>query len=472
METVNFQCGHCRQLLAVSKQHLGQQVRCPHCQQVVVAPSQEPAAPPPAPAAAPASAPAPDPFGSAFSFTPPRPEEHDSIFSAPAESDDLFGPAPSGRVEMPPDFRPAPAPPPPWQNPAPPPPQQPIPDLQLASSPPLPGPNDSTLPFVDGPAHPAVSVPAAETIQPAAEQAPAPFPGMGGMEGEGGTDLASAFTPVRPRVSGGWHIALFIIPLISYSVLVSVAAGILFFRLQAHKTAVEGGAMPVDLEMIPDVIGDHPTQQKDDKHTEFSIPRRTGPLPARLKIGLGQTLRLGELEVTATAVKRGRVEVKEEGKNPYTPEPKALKLYLKLKNVSSDLAFYPMDNFFTRATDKNGHAKNDGRQMLYPPYTQLVIAGHRFYGGPAAYDWPGGGKNREYVVGTDYDTQLKPGEEMTTFVCTDPEDREIDQQLAKHKGEKLLWRVQVRRGSMMFKGHRKPVCAVFGVEFTDADIAP
>src|SRR5215469_509745 len=102
METVNFQCGHCRQLLAVSKQHLGQQVRCPHCQQVVVAPPQEAAVPPSAPVPPPQ-----DPFSAAFSFAPPKPEEHDSIFSAPAESDDLFGPAMSGKVEMPPDFRPA-----------------------------------------------------------------------------------------------------------------------------------------------------------------------------------------------------------------------------------------------------------------------------------------------------------------------------------------------------------------------------
>ena len=49
METVNVQCGHCGQLLAVSKEHLGQQVRCPHCQQVVVAPL------PPPPAEAPAA---------------------------------------------------------------------------------------------------------------------------------------------------------------------------------------------------------------------------------------------------------------------------------------------------------------------------------------------------------------------------------------------------------------------------------
>src|SRR5262249_45950255 len=47
METVNFTCGHCGKLLAVSKQHLGQQVRCPHCQQGGVAPPPQPGPPPP-----------------------------------------------------------------------------------------------------------------------------------------------------------------------------------------------------------------------------------------------------------------------------------------------------------------------------------------------------------------------------------------------------------------------------------------
>src|SRR5262249_39424642 len=42
METVNFQCGHCGKLMGVNTAFLGQQVHCPHCQQVVVAPAAAP----------------------------------------------------------------------------------------------------------------------------------------------------------------------------------------------------------------------------------------------------------------------------------------------------------------------------------------------------------------------------------------------------------------------------------------------
>ena len=46
MQTVQFQCGHCRSLMGVELDHLGMQVRCPTCQQVVVAPSSAAPSPP------------------------------------------------------------------------------------------------------------------------------------------------------------------------------------------------------------------------------------------------------------------------------------------------------------------------------------------------------------------------------------------------------------------------------------------
>ena len=49
MATVTFKCGHCNNLMAVNAEYLGRQVRCPHCQQVVVAPAQQSAAAPPPP---------------------------------------------------------------------------------------------------------------------------------------------------------------------------------------------------------------------------------------------------------------------------------------------------------------------------------------------------------------------------------------------------------------------------------------
>src|SRR5260370_26559565 len=46
MQTVQFQCGHCGSMMGVSIEFLGQQVRCPTCQEVVVAPASSDPSPP------------------------------------------------------------------------------------------------------------------------------------------------------------------------------------------------------------------------------------------------------------------------------------------------------------------------------------------------------------------------------------------------------------------------------------------
>lgn len=88
MTTLNFQCGHCHNLMAVGQEFLGQQVRCPHCQQVVLAPNPA-AAPPPFSVEAPV-------------IEVPRADEEESIFTqSDASGDDLFGAAALPRVEVP-----------------------------------------------------------------------------------------------------------------------------------------------------------------------------------------------------------------------------------------------------------------------------------------------------------------------------------------------------------------------------------
>jgi len=64
----------------------------------------------------------------------PAPEEYESIFSAPTESEDLFGGQPSARVEMPQEVVLPPAAPPEQQTVAPP---TVMPNLELQASPPV-----------------------------------------------------------------------------------------------------------------------------------------------------------------------------------------------------------------------------------------------------------------------------------------------------------------------------------------------
>src|SRR5580700_10530438 len=83
MNNIQFKCGQCGNLMAVGPALLGKQVRCPHCRQVVLAPTSIPAAPAPQPA----------PAGPSFPETPPV--ENESIFTPPERtSDDLFDHSP------------------------------------------------------------------------------------------------------------------------------------------------------------------------------------------------------------------------------------------------------------------------------------------------------------------------------------------------------------------------------------------
>jgi hypothetical protein len=92
--------------MAVGVAHLGRQVRCPHCQAVVMAPAAEMAAAPPSADPGPhaASNAAPQDAGP-FAHLQAERAEAESIFAPPPESDDLFGGTAVPRLELPPPRR-------------------------------------------------------------------------------------------------------------------------------------------------------------------------------------------------------------------------------------------------------------------------------------------------------------------------------------------------------------------------------
>src|SRR4051794_12107251 len=99
MESVNFPCVHCGSLMGVAAAYFGRHVRCPTCGQVVLTPAI-----PTAPAAA-APGPPPPPSSPALGAAPDfaAAADHEDIFTAPEETDDLFGQSDAPKVEMPSD---------------------------------------------------------------------------------------------------------------------------------------------------------------------------------------------------------------------------------------------------------------------------------------------------------------------------------------------------------------------------------
>jgi hypothetical protein len=441
--------------MAVGANSLGQHVRCPHCQQVVLVPATITPLPAPAPQPAPASpvaAPAPTP-GEQLEQTQisvPAVSEIESIFASPeSNSDALFGGPPRGLVEMPP---PDPLPPPAADLPNPTPP-----------GPPLLGPVEPTMTYHAGAARSDNGAEATTEADPAAFHLGPPAAGADeAASTEIDTEALARAIPkpqIRPPVDrGGWLIALLVVPLISYSILATIAVVYLRFFYAAPTM------QPHPLEMIPDVEGDNPgaTRVKKKVSGVNFHGRQERELPDRLRTTLQQPIRIGDLEVTPVSVQFRTIEFIIRDKDPVASETPCLVLNLHLKNVSKGVAFHPLDPYFVRRWKE---IKGESKSGM--PFTYLIVGKERFYGGPISVAERE--ERQETIKGQRLGRELKPGDEMDTFICSSPEDPV--KEAVEANTQPMLWRVQVRRGFVETPNRgERPASAVIGVEFTRDDI--
>jgi hypothetical protein len=285
---------------------------------------------------------------------------------------------------------------------------------------------------------------------------------------EAPADLGAAAQEIAPPRSlvkqphglglSGWLLII----LIPYSILMTIIAVVVYLNFYLNQRT-----QPHPLEYLPDIDGEYspPSRKKVESYERPAPEGKGSEIPPQLRLALGQTKRFGELEVTPLNVALHRIVILQRGKEP--SKEVALVLKLHLKNVSPDWAFHPTDPWFVQKW-------KPGAPGFYPltrkPYTYLEAGAKRFYGGPITWEEavPGKGDPRQYIQEQHVDTELKPGEEMDTIVCTDPADG-VQKQLKSYKGP-LLWRVQLRRGREHYNGHDKAATCVIGVEFTDADV--
>jgi len=453
--------------MAVGSEHLGQQVRCPHCQQVVVAPP--PAAPPP-PAPNPIEA-APPGLGETILHTPAPPGDAEDIFSQTDVSEDLFGRSEAPRVEMPPEPL---APTLSGDNAFPP----PQPETTLASTmpwapPPEPSaappstfapfagndgtevlPSSGTAPWMTG---------VTETLAPPPDEAMPPAEESSAITNEPPASLTRARGQKEAKVP--WFTLVVFLPLLLYAIVMTISTAWLYYQVQDVQQQLRRR-----FEIMPDE-GDKPGVEKKGKQLSLwkykpDVPTR--PLQEDLCTTLSQPLRIGDLEVTPERVERKRVRVIVDTfvDKPEPCDGDSLVLYLRMKNLSSEYAFAPLDNYFDRRYD--GGAR--------PPFTLLEVGGnYRFYGGPAEW-YPLGDPNnlRVWVEGRhNLPDVLEPGEEKELFVCTNGYDPKVVAVLfggSRPYHGKLLWRVRVRRGLVVHEGKEHSTTAVVGVRFSDKDI--
>jgi hypothetical protein len=250
------------------------------------------------------------------------------------------------------------------------------------------------------------------------------------------------------RGGGGWVVPVLIVPLILYSVLATIAVvyliSVLFLRPEQDI-----------FERMPDQ-GERPGAS----HVTINFRGAAKlPLPEKLRVPLGKSLSIGDLKVTPLRVELRKVLLRTRGYvKPEESTDDCLCVWLELENVSRDVVFYPMDPFFNlkrTATDESD-----------PPFTYLEFESHRFYSG--ANEAATRSRDPVTVDGQNYDKELRPGEKMTTFVCTDP-DQHVGKYLADYHGP-MLYRIRLRRGLVPYRDKEVSATAVIGVDFTSQDI--
>ena len=375
MEPIQLQCGSCGQMMAISPEHQGAQVQCPHCKAVLQTPA------PPKPLEPPSSG--------TLGFTGKSDaDEEDSIFGQQQPTDDLFGATAAPKIQMPAvDMAPPPAP-------------RPTVSMEPAPSP-----------------HVQAGVP---------EHAPGMFTETAPAAAAPDADLAS-FAPqrrVQDRSMLGPIMLIFLVP---YAIFTTAFIGYLLYTWPRDNP----------LKYLPD------SSQKGQPRLQV---KHDYQLDSDMKTTLGQPIRVGAIEVTP-------MHVKHNAEND-------LILVFKAKNVSNNLVFAPLDQDYLKFSKKS---LDSGR-----PYTFLERISkeklNRIYGGDV--DFFRGAPGREQR----FDGEIGPGEEAVVHITSNEDYRKREVPNFVKAPERLVWRVQVRRGLVRMDGKDVPATTVIGVEFTAREI--
>jgi hypothetical protein len=257
----------------------------------------------------------------------------------------------------------------------------------------------------------------------------------------------AAGEPAPPPVRRKWVVPV----LLAYGLVMTAVA------VWSVLRGPEGGA----LSTIPDFYGEY--EKSDRKSGKVNhLPKPDDPIPPALRVALGKTITVGQLQVTPLSIEQKRltkVTVPDAGPPRDEVLPPALVLTLRLKNVSDAVTFHAVDPAFNRRAERG-----------QPSVAGLYVPGKPpIFGGPIP--WPfAPSEKRVYVKGQESDDQpLKPGEQRDVLIPL------VDQATVKStvlsaKGQNLTWKVLLRRGTVRYWFSDYSVCTLIGVEFAGSEV--
>jgi hypothetical protein len=208
---------------------------------------------------------------------------------------------------------------------------------------------------------------------------------------------------------------------------------VLWTGRHANTGAANEPEPPVPVDTRPD------PGQRADRSRRLVPP---APIPAVHTTSLGKPLRMGLIEVTPLEVTNGLVQLQREfGAVKNKPVGQnALRLRLRIKNISPDTVLAPLDEAFVRDRPR---ADAD----------TFIECGS---GGTTIGMYPLAVESELSIVGQVF-RDLRPGEEFVTEIVSVPD-------AAARKTPQMTWRVRLRTDI----NHTDDL----GVRFTDGDVRP
>jgi hypothetical protein len=117
---------------------------------------------------------------------------------------------------------------------------------------------------------------------------------------------------------------------------------------------------------------------------------------------------------------------------------------------------YPTDRYFQRRVSEKEKS-----------YQQVVVGNRHIYGGVLPFPPTSELITREWVDGQDQDHKpLLPGQSRETVFAAPPRAAVA----VSESKESCVWRVQLRRGFVPFRGKDYPTTAVVGVKFDPTEV--
>ncbi len=218
---------------------------------------------------------------------------------------------------------------------------------------------------------------------------------------------------------------------------------------------IRGSHQEHPLTTIPDFFGQY---RRADRSKVSRLPVEDAVLPPELTLALGSSLRVGDLQIEPLGVEFTKPVMVTQYAAAKTPETRhtatdaSLVLRLRLTNHSTTLAFHPADPAYNRKT-------SPGEPL---PLSGVQIGSQRFMGGQIG--WPFDRLTpRIYFAGQEADDQpLQPGQSRETVLVSN-NSKELWPTLTRTRD--AIWRVHLRRGVTRFESEDVSVGVLFGVQF-------